>query len=177
VQKKIHGSTAQLLWAKASMTVASSAHNSAFCFAEMVVAENLRQLNLITAMKQRNIFLESAAKNLTDDLSVLKQSQDDFNKTLMTKMCLLLNSKKKEILRLRGLVSGSTSVRAVSGVKRTIDETADTEEEETASDSETVQKRAPKRAKTTSVRAKKSTNLKGIDQLIFCLIREKSYIP
>jgi hypothetical protein len=168
-QKKIQGSTAQLLWAKATMAVAPSSQALTFSFAEMIVAENLRQVSLIAALKQRNSFLESAAKNLTDDLSVLKRSQDDFNNTLMTKMCLLLNSKKKEILRLRELISGSSAGRAVSGVKRPVDGAPDTEEEESGSDNETVKKRSAKRAKTTAVRAKKQTTLKGI-LLIFELM-------
>ena len=72
------------------------------CLVDMSATQQ-RSLDELTAA---NATLTSSLKTLADDFQNYREEQEGFNKTILTKTCMLLNTKKSEIRRLQSEIEG-----------------------------------------------------------------------
>lgn len=103
MQKKIEGSTSQLMWCKVVM----NSHNSrshVLAFVCALVDHNSVLQTSVGALTAKNDSLKIDLQTLADDFDIYRKEHEEFKKTMVTKTCLLLNTKKAEIARLQAEV-------------------------------------------------------------------------
>lgn len=103
-KKKIPGSTSLQLWCKALL----SRDYASGTTLEFIEAAADQFVIMSAAMKEKVVQNESLMRSLdvlSSDLDRTLTQQDEFNTQLVSKMCLLLNSKKDEIIRLKERLS------------------------------------------------------------------------
>jgi hypothetical protein len=108
-------------------------------------------------MTEKHNILMNNVKVITTDHDKITREQDEFKTILMTKMCLLLNSKKREISRLNSLISNEKNSFADSP-KSVIDEKPKAKKRKAES---TIVENSESEADSVSVKAPKITRGKA----------------
>lgn len=119
---------------------AASAMRFMSCLVDTSAAQRLRLDDLAAS----NAALTGSLKTLADDFENYRVEQEGFNKTIVTKTCLLLNAKKIEIRRLQSELEDSKSRVSAS---------------QSSQQSQSVKRPAPKRRKITADESDDSTSL------------------